>query len=138
MSAAASSICALHSPARCLTPSLIAPAALDYPHISFHLRLDEDNSKCCKVSHVQARQGELRTPIQIADPSLIHSTWPTPVRLPPASLAFRIFQGLVKDNPSQIFSYQAGLGTSTSASKGSMKRGLSAALDMGRFSGRGT
>lgn len=42
----------------------------------------------------------------------------------------KVFQALRKDDPRQLCYYQSGVGTYTSASKGSLKSGLSAALDM--------
>ncbi|CAO1633885.1 unnamed protein product [Sympodiomycopsis kandeliae] len=42
----------------------------------------------------------------------------------------KIFQALRKDDPRQLTYYQSGVGTYTSSNKGSLKSGLSAALDM--------
>lgn len=42
----------------------------------------------------------------------------------------KVFQALRKDDPRQLVYYQSGVGTYTSSTKGSLKSGLSAALDM--------
>lgn len=46
------------------------------------------------------------------------------------SNVIKVFQALRKDDPRQLTYYQSGVGTYTSASKGSLKSGLSAAVDM--------
>lgn len=50
----------------------------------------------------------------------------------------KLFQALRKDHPGQICYYQTGVGTYTSSAKGTLKTGLSAALDMAVGASLGT